>query len=205
MSDQPIWQVGKLRLGKVTCLQSQSLLATESLNQAFCLSLLCFSSALCCITFPRSAAKNGAEALGKNPELMTQCYMNGKLLSKRRTSPKVQDKLYTPYPNLCSGTTLPLTTAAEKQCETVGSEKCTSRKRRWLGAKTETANFRDFLGIIPKRVGLTENTHGQWQKLEPPPLPRTMKNPLPIWPGALPTNSLLRHSNSLDLDFSSIK
>ena len=114
-------------------------------------------------------------------------------------------RLYTPYPSLCSGTTLPLTTAAEKQPETVDSEKGTSHKRRWLGAKTETANFRDFLGIIPKRVGLTENTQGQWQKLEPLPLPRTMKNPLPIWPGALPTNFLLRHSNSLDLDFSSVK
>jgi hypothetical protein len=38
--------------------------------------------------------------------------------------------LYTQYPNLCSGTTLPLTTAAEKQHETVDSEKCTSHKRR---------------------------------------------------------------------------
>lgn len=28
-----------------------------------------------------------------------------------------------------------------------------------------------------------------------------MKNPLPIWPETLPTNFLLRHSNSLDLSF----
>lgn len=48
-----------------------------------------FSPALCCVTFPRKAAKNGAEALGKSPELMTQCDLNGKPILKQRTSQNV--------------------------------------------------------------------------------------------------------------------
>lgn len=44
-------------------------------------------------------------------------------------------------------------------------------------------------------------TFKQWQKLEPLPFPRTMKNPLSILPGVLATNFLMRYSNSLDLSF----
>lgn len=85
MSNWSSWEMGKLRRGKVTWLQSKSQLATERHNRPLCLSPLCFFSALCCYTFPKREAKNGTAALGKGPELVTQCGFNSNLILKQKT------------------------------------------------------------------------------------------------------------------------
>lgn len=140
--------MGKLRLGKVTWLQSRSQLATECNNQLLCLSPLCFFSALCCHTVPKREAKNGTEAFGKGPELVTQCGFNSNLILKQKTFQNVPRAAlnFLTQPGLRNH--CPRLAASEKGRGAASSENAHS-VREGEEEHGERANFRDFLEIIP--------------------------------------------------------
>lgn len=117
---------------------------------------------LCCHTFSKRAAKNGEEALAKGPELMTQCDLIGDITLEQKTFRNIPREtlclLSQPMLQNQPSTFHPI--ASEKGHGAVGSENCTSYKRRQSRAKAKRTNFKNFFWNNSRNSGLLRTHRG---------------------------------------------